>query len=591
LELRLKNRIMNPLNLLSLPLFLLECGAVEIFGVRSCRLIPDWEGNLAWWGGTIFAAFLLLLTIEIFLVSRLDSRDKGPFLTPLMLTHLPWFLGFTLPWITSMTFPAPHDFTLRKIQILFGTMWMSHLFLFAIWLLWRTRDNGKKISINFAWIAPFFLVGGVLWTSQCELSGDEPHYLLMAYSLVHDGDLDLANNYQNRDYERFYHRGELSPQGLDHKVGDKLYSYHPLGPALLILPGFAVLGRLGTSVTIACLGAWTLFLLLRVLEYRGAGGLPLVAIGAVGLFSGPLFLFSGLVYPEIPTACLVALVLLFFLEGLWGWVGVVCGGLLWMHNRNALLVIPLLSFVLVSIWKKEGRDWGKIFRLGTGFLLPLSGLAFYFRILYGVWTPLGAHHEAFTSLFGIFRFPVGFFGLILDQECGLWVHFPVFALAGAGGILLWKSGDPLDKTIVGTFVFYYLFMSFYENLGLTPAARYMAGVSPLLLAMLYPVFERLKEGDPWRTLALLLGVLGAVINWVLSAVPWMRYNKLEGENWMLKMTGDALHFPLTLLEPSFHSRVIEPRTYLLSLLGVAVVGGLTAWFLKVKAKPHPTPRR
>ncbi len=34
--------------------------------------------------------------------------------------------------------------------------------------------------------------GTTLWTATvCDLSGDEPHYLLMAYSLIHDGDLDL----------------------------------------------------------------------------------------------------------------------------------------------------------------------------------------------------------------------------------------------------------------------------------------------------------------------------------------------------------------------------------------------------------------
>src|SRR6185369_17186893 len=139
--------------------------------------------------------------------------------------------------------------------------------------------------------------------------------------LVHDGDLDLSNNYQNRDYERFYRRGELVPQGLDHRIGDKLYSFHPLGPVLLILPGFSVGGRLGASLTVAFLAAWALFLVLRVLELTGAGGTPLAAAGAAGLFASPLFLFSGLVYPEIPTACLVALALLFFLEGRWGWFG------------------------------------------------------------------------------------------------------------------------------------------------------------------------------------------------------------------------------------------------------------------------------
>src|SRR5258708_8541212 len=119
----------------------------------------------------------------------------------------------------------------------------------------------------------------------------------MAYSVIHDGDLDRSNNYQNFDYQNFYGRGMLEPQALEHIIDGKRYSHHPLGPVLLILPGFALLGRLGASLTMALLAALALYLTLRVMEETGAKGLPLWATGAIGLFSSPLFLFSGLIYP------------------------------------------------------------------------------------------------------------------------------------------------------------------------------------------------------------------------------------------------------------------------------------------------------
>ncbi len=521
---------------------------------------------------------LLLIGMEIWLLIKFDKEPVK--FWPLALTHLPWVLGWMLPLVTQMTFPPPQDFLLRKIQVLFGAMWMSHLFLFTGWFLYKTRKNGLAVSRTFGAVAVFFFLGTTLWTTQCDLSGDEPHYLMMTYSLIHDGDLDLTNQYANKDYEKFYHRGVLTPQGLDHWINGKLYSYHPLGPALLALPGFALLGRMGAALTMAVLTALAFFLTLLILERVGARGLPLRAVGWVGLFSSPFLLFAGLIYPEVPTACLVSLSLLLFLEKRWNWLGFCLGLMLWMHNRNVLLVIPLLLLLSDEVRKEPGEKVLKISKMWAWFLVPTAVLALYFEWTYGVFTPLGAHHEPFTSLFPFARFFTGFFGLLLDQECGLWFHFPIFALAVTGAMLLYHSQNPLRRLTLGTFGFFFLFMSFYENLGLTPATRYMVGVTPLLLIMLYHAFEKITQWDIWAKLAVLSIAVGILMNGILSAVPWMRYNKLDGENMMLKLAGSAVGLPLTKWEPAFQAPVIEMKSYWISAFWVAAAIGFTLWFLK-----------
>src|SRR5919201_4441008 len=35
-------------------------------------------------------------------------------------------------------------------------------------------------------------------------TGDEPHYLIMTQSLLRDGDFDLRNNYEQKDYLEYY---------------------------------------------------------------------------------------------------------------------------------------------------------------------------------------------------------------------------------------------------------------------------------------------------------------------------------------------------------------------------------------------------
>jgi hypothetical protein len=125
-------------------------------------------------------------------------------------------------------------------------------------------------------------------------------------------------------------------------------------------------------------------------------------------------------------------------------------------------------------------------------------------------------------------------------------------------------------------------MSFYENLGLTPATRYWVGMTPLLLLTIYPSIEKMKKEDIWTKLAALSLSVGVLVNWFLAAIPWMRYNKLNGENLILKIMGSFLHLPLTALNPAFQAPVVEMKSYLMSALTMALTLGLSFWFLKEK---------
>ncbi len=569
---------------LNILIFLLEGISIFAFLLMSPLSTPWLESA----PGFILAFILFgaVVLLEAALARWIiGGKDLLRFIRPVLFTHLFWLFSWVWPWVEPMNLPPPHNFDLRKIQTLLGVIVISHLFAYSAWLIAKARHNGWTVSKTFGCVAAFFFIGTTLWTaSVCDLSGDEPHYLLMAYSLIHDGDLDLANNYQNKDYLNFYKRGTLEPQGLDHLEKGKIFSFHPLGPALLVLPGFLLGGRLGAALIMSLLAALTLFLTMKVLEVSGAHGPPLQAVGWVGLFSSPVLLFSGLVYPEVPTAFLVILSLLLFLKKRWGWLGFCLGILLWVHNRNVLLVMPMMA-VLGYEWFREGNDkWGKAWRSTVGFFIPAFLLILYFEKMYGVFTPLGAHHEPFLSLFPYQRFFTGFFGLILDQECGLWFHFPVFALMVTGGILLFRSTSPLKGFILATFCFYYLFMCFYENLGLAPATRYMVGITPLLWVMLYPAFEKIKAWDFWAKLTLGSFALGMAVNWALCAVPWIRYNKLQEGNLILILLGKFLHMPLAEWEPMFQVSTVEIKSYLLSAFWVLVTVLLSILFLKTEAK-------
>jgi hypothetical protein len=91
-----------------------------------------------------------------------------------------------------------------------------------------------------------FLIYGLYATGlifpALPFTGDEPHYLLITKSLVTDGDINLAENYQNKEYRAFYD-GELDPHARPGKRGEgTLYSRHLPALPVLITP-FYVAGE------------------------------------------------------------------------------------------------------------------------------------------------------------------------------------------------------------------------------------------------------------------------------------------------------------------------------------------------------------
>ncbi len=553
---------------------------VQLFG-------GPWVGLLAPIGARSSGVFGLALEIlwVLFLTtfdSALTGGEVGASLRRVSWSVLPFLLlGLGWNWIPLGSYPV-QDFPLRKAEIAWGILWVGHLAWFTL-LAVRTAlgSKGRKVWAVFGAAGLLFFTGTSLQTLRCDLTGDEPHYLLMAHSLWVDGDLELSNNYRQNDARAFYARGTLEPQGNEHVLADgRRYSHHPLGPVLVFLPGFILAGRLGASLTLVAVTCGTLAGLLAWLGALGFKPLVVEQVGWIALFASPFLLYEGLLFPEMLTAgALVAL----------GWAlkekkaysaGLVLGILLWIHNRNVLLVIPALGLLgwagtRATLSGREAR------RILGGLLTLALPLAWTFHELYGVWTPLGAHHEGMGSLFPFDRFGVNFPGLLTDQEAGLWSYFPILALVPAGWVLGWKRGSGLWRSASIVLLVYYGSMSFYENLGLQPAARFLAPLTPLLLAVLAPALEALeKSKKPWRVTAMGLFGISAGLNLSLAALPWMRYNPLKGSSWVLQLGQDLTGWPLPQGAPSFHALPIETRSYLLGWGALVAVALLTAWFVR-----------
>ena len=82
-----------------------------------------------------------------------------------------------------------------------------------------------------------FLVSASITASRFP-AGDEPHYLIIAQSLIQDHDLRVENNYRRGD-QLAYYPGALKPDYLRRGADGEIYSIHAPGLPFLIAPVFA----------------------------------------------------------------------------------------------------------------------------------------------------------------------------------------------------------------------------------------------------------------------------------------------------------------------------------------------------------------
>src|SRR5437867_1259942 len=76
-------------------------------------------------------------------------------------------------------------------------------------------------------------------THVMPVTGDEPHYLIMADSVAHDFDLDLRNNYE-RDFETGAIFGKEPPHA--YRIRGRWMPYHTPGLAIVLALPFVLGG-------------------------------------------------------------------------------------------------------------------------------------------------------------------------------------------------------------------------------------------------------------------------------------------------------------------------------------------------------------
>jgi hypothetical protein len=353
-------------------------------------------------------------------------------------------------------------------------------------------------AVLFVAAALLYAALGLWYASRLRVSGDEPHYLLMAQSLWREGDLDLADNLAREDW-RENTPGPVAPHFGAPRADGRPFPAHSPGLPFVFAPVYAAGGRLLCVVALALLGAGVTVVGWRLAEHVSPGPPALVAWLAV--VGPPVAFYAFHVYTEVPSALLAAGALLLLLgppsaAAALG-AALLAAALPWLHVK---MIAAAAALGVVAVARLRGRPLAVFAAVAAA---CAAGYLAYYHAIFGTASPL--------AIYG--GLPVGergsplraLAGLLLDRSYGLLWHAPVFllALAGlpeAGRRRLWPHALVALAVLVPV-----LWWRMWWG-GQCPPARFLVPLVPMLAVAAALRCERTSGLARWRWALAAVGI-------------------------------------------------------------------------------------
>jgi hypothetical protein len=427
-------------------------------------------------------------------------------------------------------------------------------------------------------VVVFVILWGLITHGTYAGTGDEPHYQMMAHSLVFDGDLDLTTDYSNPlnlSLGGHFEGGAHIQPGRD----GRLRPVHDVGLPILFAPyyllayrttevivarvpqawlerarlNFTVLLRHFLSFAMIGVTAWIAVYLLEIFAVLSVSSRRAFAWAVLLVLSPPIVSHSFLFFTEIMSAFVAFAVFRWLREpGLANAVtsespsrrttvgafiaGAAVGYLLLIHARNAGLIAGLM--LLAALEAKRWRRWGWLGWFMSGavaMFVVRTGVTYQF---WGTWftTP----HARFGDVTGwqplVIESLTRLIGWLFDQEHGLLPYAPIYLLVPAGWLALWKRERDLciDLTLV---VAAYVAVITLPLLnahgwrgGWTPAARFLVPIAPFLAVLAFAAVAWLPRLPP---VVLVIACAQVALDAVLWQHPGLFWNDGIGKSALL----------------------------------------------------------
>lgn len=357
-------------------------------------------------------------------------------------------------------------------------------------------------------------------------TGDEPHYLLIAHSIVYDGDIKVDNNYRQRDWKSFYKGSDLPPH---YAYNSQIYSVHSFGlPLLIAFPywlGGYILVMWVMSVFMA-LALYFCWITAEGISRRKLDNyLPLWFIG----LSTPFLPFASQVYPEVAAILIISICLNILLvnnKPLFFPVILILLAFLPLLHLKFLVLSGLLS--IISFF--QYREWRYRMIVGVWLLLIAGEIAWVNKMLFGIFSLLGPYRGINWDRY--VNFGQTFQAYLLDPQYGLLFQAPIYLVCIFGAYALIRrvklSESLMPFLLIIPYIGYFLFLSTQPLflIGWATACRFLVPVMPVL-AILVIIGMNVPLKRSGRVITWTLGMVGILMSWLLIRYPQARYFNIE----------------------------------------------------------------
>jgi hypothetical protein len=502
-------------------------------------------------------AVMLVTAAYGFLLAKLGKKRFIRDFLSLANLQAVFALLFLAPVFIKLNLPDPHNFLLRKFELLLGITYA--VFVMATTGVFIKKalkfiDFGKiRNEQLFKYTAIFFLVFYFfisLWLSYAnQPTGDEPSYLLVSHSIIYDRDLDLKNNFDNKDYLKFYFK-ELVPQGTDIKRGDKIFSYHPVLLSVILAPFYFIAGRFGVVLLINAAGAAAtavLFLLLSSMLQDKKAALAAAALTGLTM---PAVSFANNISTEFIIAGLIMLsyYLIKYKREKTIVISLIMASMVWIHIRS-LPVYAALCLLFAVYSRKKIPEILKFCAIQA--LSVMLFLAFN-RLVLGSFLPSYAGNGGSNlQRFNPANMAAGMLAYFMDRQLGLFTYAPVYIFIIIGAIMLFLRHRKEFFEMLLLFAPYFVMITSWADWGGgSSSPRYFMQVIFIFSACMAAFFKYIRNAAGYIAVEATTAA-SLLVSAIVMCLPWFRWDRPYAENGMMVMASKILHFDLTRLFPSF----------------------------------------
>jgi hypothetical protein len=418
----------------------------------------------------------------------------------------------------------------------------------------RWRPAAWPVAWAMSLIVMWALIPGHRWNGD-SLGGDEPKYLRMAESLYHDLDVDMAGEasgpltaaglarnvrYLGRSTASAIvslaaaptvpegHQWNLGNWTLAGRSGGRYYLQSPGLPALLA-PAVALQHTLMPDRTAPLLAMATLGVLWSIAFYQTArlaaevSGSPVAGLlgGAAVALSPPVLIGGYHFYPEAAAAAAVPWLSRHVRAGgpepgalRAACLGLVTGGLPWLHPKFLLLALVLGALLVIRLRHAHRRA---ALAAGAG-LVPVLALLLFDRQVTGLLRPDAFYRrygdEVYTGAAALISpsTPTGLVNALFAARDGVIVMAPVLVAGLIALPLLWRRDSATAWRLAALFGSLWIAAAVHSGGAAGPPGRLMAPVAVLLAAPLAAGLVDLRSFLPFRWTAVGVALVTAAIS-------------------------------------------------------------------------------